>query len=331
MEKIVWASLGVAILGVVSFLFRLRKKGGGGEKSPSIAHALRKTRALFKERIRQIFSEDPSQGLESIREALLAIDVGPQATEALLERLGGEGFGGSEEELFRRLSDVMEQSLERLESKLSVQERPYVILFVGVNGVGKTTTIAKVAHRFLREGETVLLAAADTFRAGAVSQLKIWGDRLGVPSVAGEEGADPASIAFQAIESAKAQGIDIVLIDSAGRLHTQIPLMDQLKKIRRVCAKAMEGAPHQVWLVLDATLGTNTVEQVERFHQGITVSGILLTKLDGSAKGGALLAVAERFSIPVYFLGVGENLESLIPFSAEGFTRSLLERGEDSL
>ncbi len=156
-----------------------------------------------------------------------------------------------------------------------------------------------------------------------MSQLKIWGDRLGVSCIMGQEGADPASIAFQAIESAKAKGIDVVLIDSAGRLHTEIPLMDQLKKVKRISAKALSHAPHQIWLVLDGTLGISTLEQVRQFHEALSVSGLVITKLDGSAKGGGLIAVAESFHIPVYFIGVGETLEGMIPFSSDDFVRSL--------
>jgi fused signal recognition particle receptor len=241
-------------------------------------------------------------------------------TERLLSRLQEQD---NRSDLLEKLRGEVRSDLRKLERAVSIQGKPFVILFVGVNGVGKTTTIAKVAHQFQKEGRSVLFAAADTFRAGATGQLKIWADRLNAPCVMGQEGADPASIAFQAIESAKAKGIDVVLIDSAGRLHTEAPLMDQLKKIQRVSAKAFPQAPHETWLVLDGTLGINTVEQVRQFREALSVSGLVITKLDGSAKGGSLVAVAQSFQIPVYFVGIGETLESLVPFSSEDFVSSL--------
>ncbi|MBI4209235.1 MAG: signal recognition particle-docking protein FtsY [Deltaproteobacteria bacterium] len=304
----------IVAVGVGAFLL-LRRKRKSSEKV-SVSLALSKTREIFK----GVVSKGKGTTLESVREALLAVDVGPQVTEQLLSRLQEQNHRGP---LLEKLREAIRSDLKKLERAVSVREKPFVILFVGVNGVGKTTTIAKVAHGFQKEGRSVLLAAADTFRAGATGQLKTWADRLQIPCVMGQEGADPASIAFQAIESAKAKGMDVVLIDSAGRLHTEAPLMDQLKKIQRVSAKALPQAPHETWLVLDGTLGINTVEQVRQFQKALSVSGLVITKLDGSAKGGSLIAVAQSFQIPVYFVGIGETLEALIPFSSEEFVRSL--------
>jgi fused signal recognition particle receptor len=199
-----------------------------------------------------------------------------------------------------------------------------VVLIVGVNGSGKTTTIAKLARLWRREGKRVLLAAGDTFRAAAVEQLQVWGERVGAPVVAKGPGADPAGLAYEALERARAEGFDILLIDTAGRLHTKANLMEELKKVIRVLRKLDESAPHHCLLVLDATTGQNALAQVETFKSMVEVTGLVVTKLDGTAKGGVLVALADRFKLPVHAIGVGEGAEDLRPFSAEAFARGLM-------
>jgi len=197
-------------------------------------------------------------------------------------------------------------------------------LVVGVNGVGKTTTIAKVAQRLVQAGRRPLLVAGDTFRAAAIEQLQVWADRLGVAIVRQRHGADPASVAFDGIAAAKARGVDVVLIDTAGRLHTKSNLMDELRKVKRVIGRELPGAPHEVLLVLDATVGQNALAQVRQFHEAVGVTGLVLTKLDGTARGGIVVAIAEEFNIPVRLVGVGEGVEDLQDFNPEAFVAALL-------
>jgi len=208
--------------------------------------------------------------------------------------------------------------------------KPYVLLVVGVNGAGKTTTIGKLAHHLQAEGRSILLAAGDTFRAAAIEQLQTWGERNHVPVIAQQAGADSASVIFDAVESAKARGIDVVIADTAGRLHTQAHLMEELKKVLRVIRKLDDSAPHEILLVLDSTTGQNALHQAKQFHQMVEVSGIALTKLDGTAKGGVIFAIAEALQLPIRFIGVGEQAEDLRPFAADAFVDALLgdERGD---
>ena len=201
--------------------------------------------------------------------------------------------------------------------------KPFVIMVVGVNGVGKTTTIGKLASQFIREGKKVMLAAADTFRAAADEQLEIWGIRADVPVVKGNEGSDPSSVAFDSLQSAKAKEADILIIDTAGRLHVKKNLMEELKKMKRVLGKAMEGAPHEILLVLDATTGQNSISQAKMFNEALGVTGIILTKLDGTAKGGIIVAIAEELRIPVKFIGVGEGIDDMQKFNSEEFVEAL--------
>jgi fused signal recognition particle receptor len=202
-------------------------------------------------------------------------------------------------------------------------EKPYVILTIGVNGVGKTTTIGKLAGRFASEGRSVLVGAADTFRAAAIEQLEIWSKRTGAQLVKHESGSDPAAVAFDAVEAAKARKIDVVIIDTAGRLHTKSPLMDELKKVRRVIDKAFPGAPHETLLVVDATTGQNALKQAEMFHHAVGVTGIALTKLDGTAKGGIVFAIHRELGIPIRLIGVGEGVEDLRDFDSKEFVEAL--------
>ncbi len=204
---------------------------------------------------------------------------------------------------------------------------PAVVLMVGVNGTGKTTTAAKLARRLQRQGRRVLLAAADTYRAGAVAQLQIWADRLGVPCVAGAPGGDPAAVAFDAIDAARSRGADTVIVDTAGRLHTQENLMDELRKIARVVGRRVPGAPHETFLILDGTVGQNAVQQGKLFTQAVAPSGIIVTKLDGSARGGAVVALRRELDLPIRFVGLGEGLDDLEPFDPERFAANLVGEG----
>jgi fused signal recognition particle receptor len=211
-----------------------------------------------------------------------------------------------------------------LESLLAKGPKPFVILAVGVNGVGKTTTIAKIAQRLVRAGKAPLLVAADTFRAAAIDQLQVWADRIGADVIRHRHGADPAAVAFDGIAAAKARRVDVVLIDTAGRLHTKSNLMDELRKITRVIAGECPGAPHEVLLVLDATVGQNALSQARQFHQAVGVTGLVLTKLDGTARGGIVVAIAEELKLPVRLIGVGESVEDLQDFQSDAFVDALL-------
>ena len=202
--------------------------------------------------------------------------------------------------------------------------KPYVISIVGVNGAGKTTTIGKLAHRFTSGGKTVLIGACDTFRAAAISQLKVWADRAGTQFVTGREGADPGAVAFDSVTAGKARNLDVVLLDTAGRLHTKTNLMDELKKVDRVIKKVIPEAPHETWLVLDGTTGQNALQQAREFQKILALTGVVITKLDGTAKGGAILAVASELKLPIKFIGIGEAIEDLIPFEPRPFIQAIL-------
>ncbi len=227
--------------------------------------------------------------------------------------------------LRQALRDAVADTLAPVEQPLHIpeQDEPFLILMVGVNGAGKTTTIGKLARRFLDEGRSVMLAAGDTFRAAAIEQLQAWGERNGVPVISQQHGADPAAVIFDAWQAAKARGIDILLADTAGRLQNQQGLMDELGKIKRVVSRQAEGAPHEVMLVLDASQGQNALAQAEKFHEALGLTGITVTKLDGSAKGGILLAIAGRLGVPVRFIGIGESAADMQPFVASDFADAL--------
>ena len=264
---------------------------------------------------------------DEVEEALIAADVGATATlelvDAARQRLGRDG-GRSGEDARRALATEIRDRLVRVESgRFELGERPSVILFVGVNGTGKTTTIAKLAARLKGEGHSVILAAADTFRAAAVEQLRIWGEQIDVPVVAQRPGADPGAVAFDAVAAAESRGLDAVLVDTAGRLQNKQQLMDELAKIRRVIERRLPGQPRHVLLVLDATTGQNGLMQAEAFSREAGVTGIVLTKLDGSAKGGVALAAAELLGVPILFAGVGEEIDALAPFDPEAFVEWL--------
>jgi fused signal recognition particle receptor len=268
---------------------------------------------------------------ERIEEALILADVGAPTTAVVVRRLedeaeAGEVSGG--EELRERLIELLAETAspsENGDARIDLRERPAVVMVVGVNGTGKTTTIGKIAWHLQQEmGLDVIVAAADTYRAAAVEQLSEWSERAGCQIVKGTEGGDPGAVAFDAIAAARARGADVVICDTAGRLHTKTDLMEELSKVRRVIDKQLPGAPHETLVVIDATTGQNGIRQAQEFARAADVSGAVLTKLDGSAKGGVALAIASELGIPVKLIGIGESLEDLRPFDAEQFARALL-------
>lgn len=271
--------------------------------------------------------------LEEIETLLLTSDIGVEATQAIIgdltQRVARKQLADADA-LFAALREDMLKILIPVAQPLTVPDdtRPFVILMVGINGAGKTTTIGKLAKRFQNEGKSVMLAAGDTFRAAAVEQLQEWGRRNDISVVAQQSGADSASVIFDAVQSAQAKGVDVLIADTAGRLHTQTNLMEELKKVRRVITKLDASAPHEVMLVLDAGIGQNAIAQAEQFRDAVNVSGITLTKLDGTAKGGVIFAVAKRLSLPIRFIGVGETIDDLRPFNAEEFVDALLQYKE---
>jgi fused signal recognition particle receptor len=266
--------------------------------------------------------------LEEIETQLLVADMGVEATQAIIgdltQRVSRKQLGDSEA-LMAALREDMLAMLEPSSEPLQIdaQKKPFVILVVGINGAGKTTTIGKLAKRLQNEGRSVMLAAGDTFRAAAVEQLQVWGERNSIPVIAQHSGADSASVIFDAVQAAQARGIDVVIADTAGRLHTQTNLMEELKKVRRVMGKLDESAPHEVLLVLDAGTGQNALNQAQQFHAAVQVSGIALTKLDGTAKGGIIFAIAKKLALPIRFIGVGEGIDDLRVFEAKEFVDAL--------
>ena len=270
------------------------------------------------------FDPADDEAWERIEEALVGADVGVPATVEIVRRLEERG-PATQDELVAALEDVVADLAEPAgPARLALDGTPSVILVVGVNGTGKTTTIGKLASRLRESGRSVVLGAADTFRAAAEEQLEIWADRAGADFVGSSRGADPAAVAFDAVAAAEARGRDVVIVDTAGRLHTQQNLMEELGKVRRVIARRLEGAPHEVLLVVDATTGQNGLQQARLFGGAVDVTGVVLTKLDGSAKGGVVLAIAHELGLPVKLVGVGESLDDLQPFDARDFARALV-------
>jgi len=320
---------------MLSFLKRDKDEAAGREDNSGWASRLRRglaaTRARLGDQLGAIFGAgrkvDESL-FEELETVLLGSDIGVNATQFLLDdtrarvRRGGiQDAAGVREALRRSLLDL----LRPLEVPLEVSAaKPFVILMAGVNGAGKTTSIGKLAKLFQSQGKSVLLAAGDTFRAAAREQLQVWGERNNVAVIAQENG-DTAAVIFDAIQSARAKGIDVVIADTAGRLPTQLHLMEEIRKVKRVIAKVIPEAPHEVLLVLDANTGQNAVNQVKAFDEALGVTGLILTKLDGSAKGGAIAAIARHKPIPLRYVGVGESLDDLRPFSAEQFVAALFE------
>jgi fused signal recognition particle receptor len=271
-----------------------------------------------------------AQILDRLETRLITSDVGVEASSRILEELRKRVARQELDDvgaLLKALHAAMFDILKPVEQALIVdrQIKPYVILVVGINGSGKTTTIGKLARRLMADGCSVLLAAGDTFRAAAREQLEVWAARNQVPIVAQSAGAEPAAVIFDALQAARARGIDVLIADTAGRLHTQTHLMEELKKIKRVLARLDPGAPHEVLLVLDGTIGQNAIAQAEQFHKGLGVTGLVITKLDGTAKGGVVLAIAQKLKIPIRFIGVGEQLDDFGVFNAADFVSALLK------
>lgn len=270
--------------------------------------------------------------LDELETRLLTADVGVEATTAIMQnltkRVSRKELADSDA-LYKALQEELTAILRPVEQPLRVESRqPYVILVVGVNGAGKTTTIGKLAKKLQDEGKKVMLAAGDTFRAAAVEQLQVWGERNRIPVIAQHTGADSASVIFDAVQAAKARGIDVLIADTAGRLHTKDNLMEELKKVRRVIGKLDESAPHETLLVLDAGTGQNALSQARLFHQAVNLSGLALTKLDGTAKGGVIFALAKQLPLPIRYIGVGEGIDDLRPFEAEAFVKALFAEQE---
>ena len=268
--------------------------------------------------------------MEEIEEILIQADVGVNTTMMLMENVRdivhSKGLSDSSD-----LESVIQQEilsiLDETDQPLDISDhQPYVILVLGVNGAGKTTTIGKLAHRFRSEDNSVLIAAADTFRAAAADQLQIWCDRAGAELVKGSQGADPASVVFDAVEAGKSRGADVVIVDTAGRLHTKKPLMDELAKIGRIMERTISGAPHEVLLVIDGTAGQNAIIQAKIFHEAVPVTGVAITKLDGTAKGGIVIAVKHEIGAPIKLIGIGEQLDDLRDFVAKDFTAALFQQ-----
>jgi fused signal recognition particle receptor len=290
---------------------------------------LAKTRGGFVARLGKLFGKKKfeAQTLDELEEVLFTADIGPRAADRLFQAVKS---GLSRDELddsariwarIRQTSrDILAVDAPPLDLSAS---RPFVVLVLGVNGVGKTTTIGKLAQKWSKDGKKVLLAAGDTYRAAATEQLEVWADRAGVPIVRGKQNGDPSSVIFDAIKKGVDEGFDIVICDTAGRLHSNAGLMDELKKLRRVAAKAMPGAPHETWMVLDATTGQNAISQAKTFKTDMEITGIVLTKLDGSAKGGVVLGICDELKVPVRFVGVGEKIGDLRPFDPTAFVDAL--------
>jgi len=314
-------------------MFNFGKKDSRSDKAParSFAERLRaglgKTRqALFGD-IRNLLGSGGSlaEVIDELETHLITTDAGIEATMEIMQEL--QKNCRDESQLFEQLRQILTDRLTPHEKPLYIDglPTPTVILVIGVNGAGKTTTIGKLAHRYQNEGHKVMLAAGDTFRAAAVEQLQTWGERNDVPVIAQSSGADSASVIYDALEAARARGIDLLIADTAGRLHNQSHLMDELAKIKRVLGKLDSEAPHETLLVLDAGTGQNAVSQTSQFHDAIGITGLALTKLDGTAKGGVLFALARQFDLPVRFIGVGEQLDDLRDFNASEFVSALLD------
>lgn len=295
----------------------------------ALGRSLGRTRERLSGALRRIVpsARPDEQALEALEEALIAADVGPATALRLVEHLRENPAGESPR---RQLRDAMLEVLAAGQAGAGAApgRRPRVILVVGVNGTGKTTSTAKLAGRFQEAGESVLLGAADTFRAAAVEQLQVWGERLDVPVIAHQPGGDPAAVVYDSCEAGRARGVDVVIVDTAGRLQTKDNLMAELAKMRRAAGKVIEGAPDEVWLVLDATTGQNGMRQAEDFLQHAGVTGLILAKLDGSARGGVALSIADQLKLPIRWVGTGEQIDDLAPFDAAAYVEGLL--GEDS-
>ena len=321
-------------------MIRLFRKDSTPEASPRpgllgrMGEALRKTRGAIADGIAQLVGSRTTIDdalLEDIETILLTADVGVEATRRVIDSLESRVSRREVGDATALLASIEREMLEILvpvEAPLSIPEsgEPYVILVIGVNGAGKTTTIGKLAARFKADGRSVMIAAGDTFRAAAIEQVQAWGERAGVPVIAQQPGADSASVIYDAFDAARARGIDVLIADTAGRLHTRVGLMDELRKVRRVIGKLDASAPHEVLLVLDAGTGQNALTQAVQFHDAVGVTGVALTKLDGTAKGGIIFAIAQRLGLPIRLIGVGEGVDDLRDFDAKAFVAAIIGR-----
>ncbi|RME19629.1 MAG: signal recognition particle-docking protein FtsY [Bacteroidetes bacterium] len=303
------------------------------QESQELKESLQKTKSGLLEKISRAIagkSKIDDDFLDELEAALISADVGVTTTVEIINRLQKrvkeQKFLNTEE-----LYDILQREIENMivlppQEVFATQAKPYVIMVVGVNGVGKTTTIGKLANMFKQSGYSVILGAADTFRAAAIDQLKVWADRVGVPVIAQQQGADPASVAFDTLQSATSKNIDVVIIDTAGRLHNKINLMNELSKVRNVMKKIIPDAPHEVLLVLDATTGQNAFEQCKQFSNATQVTGIVLTKLDGTAKGGVAIGLSHQFKIPIKYIGTGEKITDIQLFDSKKYLQSIFQK-----
>jgi len=295
-----------------------------------LQNGLAKTRQTVQSSLRRLVGSrlDPA-ALEDVEASLLQADVGVRTVERFLKMVKDQSGVFSTTDptavLHTLLLDILRKGeTEPLEELIRRGPRPFVCLTIGINGVGKTTTIAKLGHRFREHGLHTLFVAGDTFRAAAIEQLDIWGKRTGIEVIKHKQGSDPAAVVFDGLAAAKARNVDVLLIDTAGRLHTKINLMDELKKIKRIIAREMPGAPHEILLVLDGTLGQNAIAQARQFHEALGVTGLALTKLDGTSKGGVVVAIVDELNLPIRLIGVGEGEADLQDFNASAFVEALL-------
>ncbi|MGZ8464332.1 MAG: signal recognition particle-docking protein FtsY [Candidatus Binatia bacterium] len=299
-----------------------------------LKQGLTKSRETWVQKIGAILQNRQwdEQSLDEMEESLITADVGVKATEKLMRALRRQAPGNSEDlsqDMSAKLQAAMVDMLRgsvAAPKRARLSARPWVVIFLGVNGVGKTTTIGKLAAQYRNDGKKVLLVAGDTFRAAAIEQLDAWGQKVGVDVVKHKAGADPSAVVFDGMQAAKSRNVDVLLIDTAGRLHTKVHLLEELKKIRRVIIRELPDAPHETLLVLDATTGQNGLQQARVFKEATDISGIVLTKLDGTAKGGVIISIQEELGVPVEYIGVGEDVEDLQPFEAESFVQALFEK-----
>jgi fused signal recognition particle receptor len=305
---------------------------GKGGFFQNLKKGLSKTRSSLAGGIDNLIHGKATLGpeiVDEIEEALLVADVGVKTTQFIVDELNlqiGEARIRDREGMLKHLRQMMVQLLNKNQKDWDYSTHsPFVVLVIGVNGSGKTTTIGKLAQRWHNEGKKVLLTAGDTFRAAAMEQLQMWADRIGVPCVRQKSGADPSAVAFDGVQAAVARKMDIVIVDTAGRLQTNLNLMEELKKVKRVIGKVIPDAPHETLLVLDATIGQNSIAQAKQFHEALDIDGLVMTKLDGTSKGGVLLNISQEINLPVRFIGIGEQSADLQEFQADDFVRALFE------
>lgn len=297
-----------------------------------LRQSLKRTRTLFTQSLATLFlgkKQIDAELFESLETLLLSSDVGTETTRNIMQNLTAQVSRRDLKDpslLFQALQTLLFELLQPYAIPLNIDEKnlPFVILFIGINGAGKTTTIGKLAKKLQQENKKVLLAAGDTFRAAAVEQLKTWGERNAIPVIAQTSGADSAAVIFDAIQAAKARNIDVLLADTAGRLHTQGHLIEELKKVKRVISRVDNTAPHEVLLILDASIGQNGLAQAKQFHEALGVTGLIVTKMDGTAKGGILFSIAQKLKLPIRFIGTGETIDDLTVFDAKEFVEAIL-------